>query len=70
MWNKDEIKGKGKSISGAIKIKAGAVINDAKLQARGAAELLAGKDQEKAGKTRRKIGEALMTAGKALGGKS
>lgn len=69
MWNKDEIKGKGKQILGALKINAGALINDAKLQAQGAAERLAGKIQEKAGKTRRKTREALTAAGKALAGK-
>ena len=38
MWNKDEIKGKGKQISGAIKDKAGELIKDPKLEAKGEAE--------------------------------
>lgn len=69
MWNKDEIEGKGKRISGAIKDKAGALINNPKLQAKGAAERVAGRAQEKAGKARRKTGEALIMAGKSIGGK-
>jgi uncharacterized protein YjbJ (UPF0337 family) len=38
MWNKAEIKGKGKQISGAIKDKAGELIKDPKLEAKGEAE--------------------------------
>ena len=54
MWNKDEIKGKGKQVSGAIKDKAGELIKDPKLEAEGEAERTAGKLQEKSGKARRK----------------
>jgi uncharacterized protein YjbJ (UPF0337 family) len=43
MWNKDEIKGKGKQISGAIKDKAGELIKDRKLETKGEAERAAGK---------------------------
>jgi uncharacterized protein YjbJ (UPF0337 family) len=45
MWNKDEIKGKGKQISGAIKDKTGELIKDPKLEAKGEAEHIAGKLQ-------------------------
>ena len=69
MWNKDEIKGKGKQISGAIKDKAGELIKDPKLEAKGEAERVAGKLQEKSGKARRKTGEAVQKAGKAVAGK-
>ena len=62
MWNKDEIKGKGKQISGAIKDKAGELIKDPKLEAKGEAERVAGKLQEKSGKARRKTGEAVQKA--------
>ncbi|HEU4639351.1 MAG TPA: CsbD family protein, partial [Candidatus Binatia bacterium] len=57
MWNKDEIKGKGKQVSGSIKDKAGELIKDPKLEAEGEAERTAGKLQEKSGKARRKTGE-------------
>ena len=66
MWNKDEIKGKGKQISGAIKDKAGELIKDPKLEAKGEAERIAGKLQEKSGKARRKTGEAVQKVGKAI----
>jgi uncharacterized protein YjbJ (UPF0337 family) len=66
MWNKDEIKGKGKQISGAIKDKTGELIKDPKLEAKGEAERVAGKIQEKVGKGRRKAGEAVVTAAKAI----
>ena len=69
MWNKDEIKGKGKQISGAIKDKAGELIKNPKLEARGKAERVAGKIQEKVGKGRRKAGEAGVTAAKSITGK-
>jgi uncharacterized protein YjbJ (UPF0337 family) len=60
MWNKDEIKGKGKQISGAIKDKTGELIKDPKLEAKGEAEHIAGKLQEKSGKARRKTGADLL----------
>ena len=66
MWNKDEIKGKGKQISGAIKDKTGELIKNPKLEAKGEAERVAGKFQEKSGKARRKTGEAIVTAAKAV----
>ena len=69
MWNKDEIKGKGKQISGAIKDKTGELIKDPKLEAKGEAERMAGKIQEKIGEARRKAGEARETAGKPFAGK-
>jgi len=69
MWNKDEIKGKGKQISGAIKDKAGELIKDPKLEAKGEVERVEGKIQEKVGKVRRKTGEAVVTAAKAIAGK-
>jgi len=69
MWNKDEIKGKGKQISGAIKDKAGELIKNPKLEAKGKAERVAGKIQDKIGKGRRKAGEARVTAAKPFAGK-
>jgi uncharacterized protein YjbJ (UPF0337 family) len=69
MWSKNEIKGKGKQISGAIKDKAGELIKDPKLETKGEAERVVGKLQEKSGKARRKTGEAIVTVAKAIAGK-
>ena len=69
MWNKDEIKGKGKQISGAIKDKAGELIKNPKLQAKGKVERVAGKIQEKVGRGGRKAGEAGVTTAKPIAGK-
>lgn len=69
MWNKDEIKGKGKQISGAIKDKTGELIKDPKLESKGEAERAAGKLQENTGKARRKTGEAVQKIGRAIAGK-
>ena len=69
MWNKDEIKGKGKQISGTIKDKAGELINSRKLEAEGEAERVAGKFQETSGKARRKTSEAIVQTAKKLAGK-
>jgi len=69
MWNKDEIKGKGKQISGTIKDKTGELIKDPKLEAKGERERIGGKLQENSGKTRRKTGEAVQKTGKAIASK-
>jgi uncharacterized protein YjbJ (UPF0337 family) len=69
MWNKEEIKGKGKQIKGTIKDKVGEMINDPEMEAEGESERLAGKVQENVGKARRKTGEAVEKAGKAISGK-
>ena len=69
MKNKDEIKGKGKQIKGAIEAKVGELINDPDLEAKGNAERLEGKVQEKVGKARRKVGEAIEKVGQAISSK-
>jgi uncharacterized protein YjbJ (UPF0337 family) len=69
MWNKAEIKGKGKQIEGAIKDKTGKVIGNPNLEAKGKAERVAGKIEEKVGKARRKTGEAVVKAAKGFAGK-
>ncbi|MEO6726589.1 MAG: CsbD family protein [Blastocatellia bacterium] len=69
MWNKNEVKGKGKQIIGAIRDKAGEVTNDPSLEAEGEAEHLEGKVQETAGKGHRKLGEAVVKVGKVIAGK-
>jgi uncharacterized protein YjbJ (UPF0337 family) len=69
MWNKDEIEGKGKQIKGAIKDKAGKLVNDRDLEAEGNAERQEGKVQELVGEVRRNAGAALEKAGKVISGK-
>ena len=69
MWNKAEIKGKGKQIEGAIKAKAGKLIGNPKLRAKGNAERVAGKIQANVGKACRRTGEVVVTAAKAIAGK-
>ena len=69
MWNKDEIKGKGKQITGAIKDKTGELTKNPKLEAKGEAERSVGKLQETSGKARRKTGEAIVTAANSIAGK-
>ena len=51
------------------KDKAGELIKDRKLEAKGEAERIAGKVQEKTGKARRKTAEAIVTTAKAIAGK-
>lgn len=69
MWNKDEIKGKGKQIEGAVKEKTAEVVNNPDLEAEGKAERLEGKVQEKVGEMRRNAAGLLEKAGKAVSGK-
>ncbi|MEP7341088.1 MAG: CsbD family protein [Acidobacteriota bacterium] len=69
MWNKDEVKGKGKQITGAIKDKVGEMTNNPRLEAEGEAEHSEGIVQQKVGKGRRKIGEVVEKAGKVIAGK-
>jgi len=69
MRNRQEIRGKGKQIAGAIKDKVGTLINDRDLAAEGRAERRAGQVQQKIGKTRRKAGEMLEKVGNAISGK-
>ncbi len=66
MLSQNEIKGKGKQIEGAIKVKIGELTNDPGLEARGEAERLEGKIQAKAGKAYRKIDEAVEKADQAI----
>jgi len=66
MLSKNEIKGKGKQIEGAIKAKIGELTDNPGLEAKGEAECLEGKVQEKAGKAFRKIDEATEKADKAI----
>lgn len=69
MWNDDEVKGKGKQIKGAIKLKVGRVTGDRDLENKGEAEQTGGEIQEKFGTVRRKAGRAIEKAGEAISGK-
>jgi len=59
MWNKDEVKGKGKKIKGQVKDKVGEVIGNPDLEAEGEAERIEGEVQESFGRARRKIGDVM-----------
>ncbi len=69
MRNRQEIKGKGKQIAGAIKDKVGRLINDSDLAAEGRAERRKGQIQQKVGETRRKAGDVWEKVGNAISGK-
>lgn len=69
MWNKDEIKGKGKQIEGAVKEKAGRFVTNPDLEAKGKAERLEGKVQEKVGEFRRNAAGLLERVSKTVNGK-
>ena len=69
MRYEDEIKGKGKQLSGAAKEKLGELAGNRNLEDKGQAERLEGKVQEKAGKVRRKVGEAVEDLGERIASK-
>ena len=68
MWNKDEIKGKGKQISGTIKDKTGELIKDPKLEAKGERERIGGNFRRTAEKRGEKPVKVQKT-GKAIASK-
>jgi uncharacterized protein YjbJ (UPF0337 family) len=57
--NRDEIKGKAEQVKGAIKDKAGEILNNPELEAEGEAERAAGTVREGVGKAKRKAREGL-----------
>jgi uncharacterized protein YjbJ (UPF0337 family) len=69
MRNKNESKRKGKPIEVAVKNKVGELINEPDLEAKGEAERLDRKIQEKAGKARWKSGRVIKKAGRIISGK-
>ena len=69
MWNKDEIKGEGKQIEGAVNKDPWEFVTNPDLGAAGKAELLEGKDQENAGELRRNPAGLLEKTDKAVSGK-
>ena len=69
MLNKNEIIGKAKQVTGALKHKAGEITNNPDLEAEGEAERVEGKLQEKIGQGEHKADEAVVKTGKALADK-
>jgi len=63
MRYEDELKGKGKQVSGTAKQKLGKLTNDPDLQHRGGNERVEGHVQEKFGRAKRKVGEAIEDLG-------
>ena len=57
--NKDELKGKAEQAKGKVKEKAGELIDDPELQAKGAADQAAGKVREGFGTAKRKVSETI-----------
>ena len=68
MRYEDELKGKGKKISGTVKEKLGRALNDPDLHERGQQERVEGRVQETIGRTRRKVGEAVEDLGDEIAG--
>jgi uncharacterized protein YjbJ (UPF0337 family) len=69
MRYEDEVKGKGKQITGAAKEKVGKLAGDRDLEEKGSQERFEGKVQEKVGKARRKVGEAVEDLGESIASK-
>lgn len=63
MRYEDELKGKGKEVTGAAKEQLGKLSGNPDLEEKGRQEEAAGKVQETVGKARRKIGEAVEDLG-------
>jgi uncharacterized protein YjbJ (UPF0337 family) len=68
MRYEDELKGKGKKVSGAVKEELGKALNKPGLRERGREERTEGKVQETLGRARRKVGEAVEDLGDEIAG--
>jgi uncharacterized protein YjbJ (UPF0337 family) len=62
--NREEVKGKYEAAKGAVKEKAGHVIDDKEMERQGAAERDAGDVRNQVGKVKRKVGEAIEDVGR------
>jgi uncharacterized protein YjbJ (UPF0337 family) len=69
MKYEDELKGKGKQITGAAKEKLGKLAGDRDLEEKGSQERFDGKVEEKVGKVRRKVGDAVEDIGERIANK-
>ena len=68
MRYEDELKGKGKQITGTAKEKLGKLTDNRDLEDEGVADRVEGDVQEKFGKAKRKIGEAVEDLGDRIAG--
>jgi uncharacterized protein YjbJ (UPF0337 family) len=64
--NRNEVKGKFKAAKGAVEEKVGHVIDDKKMERKGAADRVAGNARALAGKVQRKVGGAIEDIGKSI----
>ena len=64
--NRDELKGKGEQLKGALKKTTGDLTGNERLHDEGVADETAGKVEETAGRARRKFGEAVENTGKGI----
>jgi uncharacterized protein YjbJ (UPF0337 family) len=69
MRYEDELKGKGKQITGAVKEELGKLAGNRDLEEKGSQERIEGKVEEKVGKVRRKVGEAVEDLGERFASK-
>jgi uncharacterized protein YjbJ (UPF0337 family) len=69
MRYEDELKGKGKQITGAAKEKLGRLAGNRDLEEKGSQERFEGKVEATVGKTRRKVGEAVEDLGERIASK-
>lgn len=69
MRYEDEVKGKGKQVTGAVKEELGKLVGNRDLEETGNQERFEGKVQEKVGKVKRKVGEAIEDLGDRIAGK-
>ncbi len=68
MRYEDELKGKGKKVSGAVKEGLGKALDNPDLRNRGRQEQTEGEVQETFGRARRKVGEAVEDLGDKIAG--
>ena len=64
--NKQEIRGKGQKVKGAVKEKVGRALGYRGIEGEGAAEREQGEGREKMARARRKIGDAIKEVGRAI----
>ena len=68
MRYEDEVKGKGKQVTGAVKEELGKLAGNRDLEEAGKQERFEGKVEEKVGKAKRKVGEAIKDLGDRIAG--
>jgi len=68
MRYEDEVKGKGKQVTGAVKEELGKLAGNRDLEEAGKQERFEGKVEEKVWKAKRKVGEAIKDLGGRIAG--